>query len=62
MFTIWAAYAAFEEDIRGSLEVGKLADLTVFSSNIMTVPEEEILGAETVMTIVGGEVVYRRTE
>ena len=62
MFTIWAAYAAFEEDIRGSLEVGKLADLTVFSANIMTVPEEEILGAETVMTIVGGEVVYRRNQ
>ena len=60
MFTIWAAEAAFEEDSRGSLEVGKLGDLTVLSRDIMTVPEEEILEAETVMTIVGGEVVYRK--
>ncbi len=60
MFTIWAAEAAFEEDIRGSLEVGKLGDLTVLSKNIMTVPEEEILEAETIMTIVGGAVVYRK--
>ena len=41
--------------------MGKLGDLTVLSKDIMTVPEEEILEAETVMTIVGGEVVYRRS-
>ena len=58
MFTIWGAYASFEENIKGSLEPGKLADLTVFSKDIMTVPEEDILKAETVMTIVNGEVVY----
>jgi hypothetical protein len=60
MFTIWGARAAFEEDIKGTLEPGKLADLTVFSKNIMAVPENEILNAETVMTIVGGEIVYER--
>ena len=60
MFTIWAAEAAFEEDIKGTLEIGKLADLTVFSKDIMTVPETEILKAETVMTIVNGEVVYEK--
>ncbi len=55
MFTIWGAMAAFEEDIKGTLEPGKLADITVFSKNIMAVPENEILDAETVMTIVGGK-------
>lgn len=61
MFTIWGANASFEENIKGSLETGKLADLTVFSKDIMTVPETEILKAETVMTIVGGAVVYEKT-
>ena len=60
MFTKWAAQAAFEENIKGTLEIGKLADLTVFSKDIMTVPETEILKAETVMTIVNGEVVYEK--
>jgi predicted amidohydrolase YtcJ len=60
MFTIWPAYASFEENLKGSLEPGKLADMTVLSKDIMSVPETEILGAETVMTIVGGEVVYKR--
>ncbi|MBI4472255.1 MAG: amidohydrolase [Acidobacteria bacterium] len=60
MFTIWAAYASFEENLKGSLEPGKLADITVFSKDIMTVPETEILKAETVMTIVNGEVVYEK--
>jgi len=60
MFTIWGAYASFEENIKGSLEPWKLADLTVFSKDIMTVPETEILKADTVMTIVYGEVVYER--
>jgi len=57
--TLGAAYAAFEEDIKGSLEVGKLADVTVFSRDILTVPADEILETEVVYTIVGGEVRYR---
>jgi len=59
MFTIWPANGAFQEDLRGSIEVGKLADFTVFDRDIMTVPEADILGAKNVMTIVGGEIIYR---
>ncbi len=58
-YTLDAAYSAFEEDRKGSLEVGKLADVTVLSRDIMTVPEEEIPGTEVVYTIVGGRVAYR---
>ena len=58
MFTIWPAFAAFQEDINGTIEVGKLADLTVFSKDIMKVPEEEILEAQVVMTIVNGKIVF----
>ncbi len=58
-YTLSAAYSAFEEGQKGSLEVGKLADVTVLSRDIMTVPEEEIPGTEVVYTIVGGRVAYR---
>jgi predicted amidohydrolase YtcJ len=60
MFTIWAAYAAFEENLKGSIEPGKLADLTVLSADIMKIPEPEILKTECLMTIIGGEVVYEK--
>ncbi len=59
-YTLNAAYAAFEEDIKGSLTPGKLADVTVLSRDILTVPEDEILGTEVLYTIVGGEVVFER--
>ncbi|MEA2174284.1 MAG: hypothetical protein QOD00_1876 [Blastocatellia bacterium] len=58
MFTIWPAFAAFEEQDKGSLEVGKLADLTVLSNDIMKIPEPDILKTSCVMTIIGGEVVF----
>ncbi len=58
MLTIWPAYAAFEENMRGSIEVGKLADLTILSADIMKIPEMEILKTHCVMTMIGGEVVY----
>ncbi len=58
MFTIWPAYAAFEEKLKGTIEVGKLADLTVLSADIMVIPAPEILKTKCVMTVVGGEVVY----
>jgi predicted amidohydrolase YtcJ len=60
MFTIWAAYAAFEEKLKGSLEVGKLADLTVLSADIMKIAEPEILRTRCLMTVIGGEIVYER--
>ena len=58
MFTSAPAFAAFQENERGSIAVGKVADFSVFSTDIMSVPEPEILKAKCVMTIVGGEVVY----
>lgn len=59
-YTLDAAYGAFEEDFKGSIEVGKLADFTVFDRDILTVPEDEILSAQVYMTVIGGEIVYRR--
>jgi predicted amidohydrolase YtcJ len=58
MLTLWSAYAAFQEKERGSIEVGKLADLTVLSADIMQIPAPEILKTSVVMTIIGGEVAY----
>jgi predicted amidohydrolase YtcJ len=60
MFTIWPAYAAFEEKDKGSIEPGKLADFTVLSQDIMKIPEPEILKTRCAMTVIGGEVVYQR--
>ncbi|WP_420635174.1 amidohydrolase [Candidatus Palauibacter sp.] len=54
------AYAAFEEDLKGTLEVGKLADITVLSRDILTIPADEILETEVDYTIVGGLVEYSR--
>ncbi|MFL2839252.1 MAG: amidohydrolase [Pseudohongiellaceae bacterium] len=59
MLTIWPAHGAFQEDLRGSIEVGKFADFTIFDSDLMTLPESEILTAENIMTIVGGRITYR---
>lgn len=58
MFTYDAAYSVFEEDLKGSLEPGKLADIVVLSRDIMTIPAEEILDTEVLMTILGGKVVF----
>jgi predicted amidohydrolase YtcJ len=60
MFTIWAAYAAFEEKLKGSIEVGKLADLTVLSADIMKIVDADILKTRCVMTVIGGEIVYEK--
>jgi hypothetical protein len=57
-FTIWAAYAGFQETDLGTIETGKLADLVVLSKDIMTVDPKEILGTAVAMTVVGGEIVY----
>jgi predicted amidohydrolase YtcJ len=58
-YTLNAAYAAKEETIKGSLAVGKLADVTVLSKNVLTVPEDDIPTTQVVYTIVGGAVKYR---
>jgi len=60
-YTWNAAYAAFEEKTKGSLAVGKLADITVLSQDILTVPEEEILQTKVLYTILGGQVLYENT-
>ena len=57
-YTINGAFTAFEEGIKGSLTPGKLADVTVLSKDILTVPDEEILSAKVLYTIVGGKVLY----
>jgi hypothetical protein len=54
------AYAAFEEGVKGSLGTGKLADVTVLSRDILTIPEDEILSTDVVYTIVGGKVKYEK--
>ncbi|HYJ46842.1 MAG TPA: amidohydrolase, partial [Pyrinomonadaceae bacterium] len=60
MFTLWPAMAAFEEKLKGTIEPGKLADLTVLSADIMKIPEMDILKTECLMTVIGGEIVYER--
>jgi predicted amidohydrolase YtcJ len=59
-FTIWGAYAAFQENWKGTIEGGKVADFTILSDDIMTISQEKILTTEVEMTIVGGKVVYRK--
>jgi len=61
-YTINNAYASFEETFKGSLELGKLADVTVLSKDIMTVPEDEILETEIVYTIIGGKIKYKKSD
>jgi hypothetical protein len=60
MLTLWAAYATFEEETRGSIAEGNWADLTVLSQDIMTVEESRIPQTRCEMTIVAGQVAYRR--
>jgi predicted amidohydrolase YtcJ len=60
-YTVSNAYAAFEENLKGALEPGKLADVVVLSRDIMTIPEDEILSTDVVYTIVGGKVRYDKT-
>ena len=58
-YTLQNAYAAFEEDVKGSLSPGKYADIVVLSKDILTVPAEEIPQAKVLYTIVGGKILYR---
>ncbi len=60
MYTVNAAYASFEETVKGSIEEGKLADLTVLSGDPRAVPPSKIGDINVDVTIVGGKVVYQR--
>jgi hypothetical protein len=62
IFTQNAAYAAFQEDELGTIEIGNLADFSVFNQDLMTIEDEEILATEPVMTIVGGEIVWQAAD
>ena len=57
--TIWAARAAFEEGVKGSLESGKLADFVITRKDLMTVPENELFSIEVESTWSGGELVWK---
>jgi predicted amidohydrolase YtcJ len=57
-YTLGSAWFSFDDDVRGSLEVGKLADLAVLSDDYLTVPLEAIGNIESVLTLLGGEIVY----
>ena len=59
-YTIDTAFAGFEEDLKGSIEVGKLADFTVFSQDLLQVPDDEILDTTVEYTIVGGKVLFQK--
>jgi predicted amidohydrolase YtcJ len=59
-YTLDAAFAGFDEATRGSLEVGKYADVAVLSKDILSVPEDEIPSAQVTYTIVGGKILYRK--
>jgi len=59
-YTLNCAYAAFEENFKGSLIAGKLADITVLSKDILAIPDNEIRQTEVLYTIVGGKVMYEK--
>lgn len=57
--TLWAAYSNFEENEKGTIEVGKAADFTVLDTDLLTCAPEEILKAKVLYTVVNGEIVYK---
>lgn len=61
-YTLDAAYGAFEENSKGSITAGKLADFTIYNQDIMTIPEDQFLKTEIAMTIFNGDVVYKKNE
>lgn len=60
MFTLWPAYASFQEENLGTIEVGKRADFSVFDADIMTIPAQDIPKVKALKTIVNGKFVYER--
>jgi predicted amidohydrolase YtcJ len=60
MWTINAAYNSFEENRKGTIEPGKLADMVVISKDYLACPEDEIKDIEALVTVVDGKIVYER--
>jgi predicted amidohydrolase YtcJ len=58
-YTINNAYAAFEDDLKGSLEPGKLADFVLLSNDLLECKDDEIMNTRVLMTFIGGELVYQ---
>jgi hypothetical protein len=58
--TLYAAFAGFEEQLKGSLEVGKLADMVMLEEDIMTAPVQKLRSVKVLMTISGGKIVYKK--
>jgi len=61
-YTINNAHAAFEEEMKGSITPGKLADIVILSKNIMSIPEDEIPQTDVLYTLLDGKVVYQKQE
>jgi predicted amidohydrolase YtcJ len=59
-YTWNGAFAAKEDTLKGSLTAGKLADITVLSKDIMTIPDDQIASTQAVYTIVGGKIAFKR--
>ena len=57
-FTVWSAYASFDDDVKGTLETGKIADMVVLSDDIVSSDPSMLLKAKILMTIIGGNVMY----
>lgn len=61
-YTYGSAYASHEDDIKGTLEVGKLADMVVLSRDLFTIPAREIMRTEVLYTILGGKIIYQKQD
>jgi predicted amidohydrolase YtcJ len=59
MYTINGAHLTFEEDLKGSIEPGKLADMVIIDRDILTCPEDEIKDTKVLRTFLGGKTVYK---
>ncbi len=58
LYTLGSAYASFEENIKGSIQIGKLADIVVLSQDLFEIPENKIMDTKVVYTIIGGKIIY----
>ncbi len=61
-YTYGSAYASHEEDLKGTLEVGKLADMVVLSRDLFTIPAREIMRTEVLYTVLGGKIIYQKQD